>query len=355
MSKGVRRFSWKTPKPKKTCCVCRFGAFGDMLQASSIFAGLKRQGYHITLMTSPPGHEVVLHDPNIDEIQLQDKDQVPNHLLGEYWDYHKVKYDKWVQLSESVEGSFLALPGRPLHYWPPALRHSLLNRNYLEIAHEIAGVPHHPRIQFFPTDAEKTWARKERNKMGPFVIGWCVNGSSVHKTWGGIDNVIAAFLLEFPDTEFVLLGGEAGKILEQGWDNENRVHRRCGRWSIRESLTFVQHLDLLVGPETGLLNSAANLPFPKVVFLSHSTDENLTRDWVNTHILESKHTVCPGRGNNEAPACHQLHYGWKHCKRTEHGIAQCQEDISIDWAHRVIWHAAVSERERKGLSVNKVA
>jgi len=351
-----QHFSWRKEKPKaKTCAVVRYGAFGDLLQASSVLAGLKRQGYHITLFTSPPGDDVVKNDPNIDEFYIQDKDQVPNHLLGEFWEYHRKKYDKWVQLSESVEGSFLALPGRALHEWPPGLRHSMLNHNYLQIQHEIAQVPHLPQVRFYPTEDEKQWARRERNKLGTFVIAWCVNGSSIHKTWGGLDNIIATVLLEFPDIEFVLLGGDAGRILEQGWENEKRVHRRCGKWSIRESLSFVQDVDLLIGPETGVLNAAANLPYPKVVFLSHSTDENLTRDWVNTHVLESKSTVCPGRGNNEAPACHQLHYGWQHCRQTTEGIAQCQADISVEWAHRVIWHAIVSERERKGLSVTKVA
>lgn len=352
---GGNYFSWQKDKPKKTCGVVRYGAFGDLLQASSVLAGLKKQGYHITLYTSPPGDNVVKNDPSIDEFYLQDKDQVPNHLLGEFWAYHKKKYDKWVQLSESVEGSMLALPGRAMHEWPPALRHSFLNRNYLEIQHEIAGVPHDPQVRFYPTEDEKAWARKERNRMGEFVIAWSVNGSSVHKTWGGLDNIIAAILLDFPDTQFVLVGGEEGKLLEQGWENEKRVHLRCGKWSIRESLAFMQTVDVAIGPETGVMNSVSMLAYPKVVFLSHSTDENLTRDWVNTHVLESENTVCPGRGNNEAPACHQLHYGYAHCKRTENGVAQCQEDITPERAHRVIWHAIMSERERRGLAETRVA
>ncbi len=350
-----QHFSWRKERPKRTCAVVRYGAFGDLLQASSVIAGLKQQGYHVTLYTSPPGDEVIKFDPNIDDFYLQDKDQVPNAMLAEFWDYHRPKYDKWVQLSESVEGSLLAIPGRAQHGWPPALRHSCLNRNYLEFQHEIAEVPHKPRVHFYPTEEEKLWAQKERRKLGDFVIGWSVNGSSVHKTWGGLDNIIAAILMEFQDTHFVLLGGPQGKVLEQGWENEKRVHRRCGQWSIRQSLSFMQHVDLAIGPETGVMNACAMLPYPKVIFLSHSTDENLTRDWVNTHVLASEDTTCPGRGHNDAPACHQLHYQWKHCKQTEDGLAQCQADISVDRAHRVIWHAIVSERERRGLSVPKVA
>lgn len=340
--------SWqKKTRPAKTCAVVRYGAVGDLIQAASVFVGLKKQGYHITLYTSPPGDAVVRHDPNIDAFYLQDKDQVPNHMLGEYWAYHRKKYDKWVQLSESVEGSLLALPGRALHEWPPALRHQMLNRNYLEVQHEIAGVPHDPQMRFFPTEEEGRWAKKERAKLGDFVIVWALAGSSVHKTWGGLDRVIAALMIDFPNVHIVTVGGEASRILEQGWENEKRVHRRSGVWKIRESLAFMEVADMAIGPETGVMNAAAMLPYPKVIFLSHSTDENLTRDWVNTHALASEHTVCPGRGNNEAPACHQLHYSWQHCKATPDKIAQCQADIPGEHVYKVIWHAITWALEKK--------
>jgi predicted SAM-dependent methyltransferase len=343
-----QHFSWqKKKRPEKTCGVVRYGATGDLIQASSVIAGLKKQGYHITLYTSPPGSAVIEHDPHVDAFYLQDRDQVPNHMLGDYWQYHRKKYDKWVQLSESVEGSLLALPGRAVHEWPPALRHKMLNRNYLEVSHEIAGIPYENEMRFYATEEEQRWANKERSRMAKFVIGWAVAGSSIHKTWGGLDQVIASLMLDFPELEIVTLGGDASVILEQGWENEKRVHRRCGKWKIRESLSFMQVVDLAIGPETGLMNAVAMLSIPKVIFLSHSTDENLTSDWVNTHVLASKNTVCPGRGNNEAPACHQLHYSWQHCKATEDKVAQCQADITVEEAYKVIWHAVTWALERK--------
>jgi ADP-heptose:LPS heptosyltransferase/predicted SAM-dependent methyltransferase len=341
--------SWKSKeKPKqKTCGVVRYGAFGDLIQASSVFAALKDEGYHITLYTSPPGDEVIKHDPNIDAFYLQDKDQVPNHLLGEFWDYHKQRYDKWVNLSESVEGTFLALPGRTLHNWPPLLRHQLMDRNYLDVQHGIAGVEGERRMRFYPTQDEVNWARKQRQKMGEFLVAWPLAGSSPHKLWPGLDGVVASLMIDFPQLEVVFMGGDAAKLLEQGWEKERRVHKRCGQWSIRQSMAFMAHVDMAIGPETGLMNCAAYEEYPKVVFLSHSSENNLTRDWPNTHSLWGKNTHCPGRGENEAPACHQLHYNWDHCKKTEQSVAQCQADISGEEAYKVIWHAvthALKER-----------
>lgn len=366
-----QRFSAMAPVPgtgRKRAGVVRYGAFGDLLQTSSVIAGLKQQGYHVTLFTSPPGNEVLLHDPNLDEMYLQDKDQVPNHLLGEFWAYQSKKYNKWINLSESVECTLLSVPGKSTHLWSPAARHALMNQNYLEMQHLIAGVPHVPQVEFFPTETETAWARKERSQLlygksahdafnlkGRLVL-WALSGSSVHKTWGGLDQAIARILLTFPSAHVVLVGGEDGAILEQGWEKEPRVHCRSGQYSIRQSLALARIADCVIGPETGVLNSVSQMPMPKVLFLSHSTHENLSRDWVNVYALASKNTVCPGRGNNEAPACHQMHYTWEFCKQylgddAQGGTAQCQRDIDEEGAWDAIrWAIGSTYSQLAGLT-----
>jgi ADP-heptose:LPS heptosyltransferase/predicted SAM-dependent methyltransferase len=327
-------FSWQRDKPKKTACIVRYGAFGDLLQTSSVAAGLKEQGYHVTLMTSPPGHQVIEFDPNIDEVYLQEKDQVPNHLLGDYWKYHAKKYDRWVNLSESVECSLLSVPGKTPHTWTPAARHRYMNINYVELSHLIAGVPHKPRVHFYPKPEERDWAKGERARLGgaPLIL-WALAGSSVHKTWDGLDRTVASILTEFPSAHVLFVGGPDARILEQGWENEKRVHCKSGEYSIRQTMSILEFVDVAIGPETGVMNAMSNMAQPKVLFLSHSTEENLCRDWTNTVSIASENTTCPGRGRNEAPACHQLHYSWEFCQQhPERGIAQCQADIDGDSA-----------------------
>lgn len=322
--------SYQNPKPAKTACVVRYGAFGDLMQSSSVWAGLKRQGYHVTVFSSLPGASVITEDPNIDNLVLFDVDQVPNANLGDFWGWQKKKFDKWVNLSESVEATFLAMPGRTPHGWPPLVRHKLMNGNYVEHQHALAGVPHEPRVAFYTTHEEREWARKQKQKAGKgLVIVWSLAGSSVHKTWPYLDSIIASFMVDVPGSHVFLVGGPECQILEAGWENEPRVHKTCGNWSIRQSLAFLEQADLIIGPETGVMNAAACSTVPKLCFLSHSTHENLTRDWVNVTPVFSANTKCPGRGDNEAPACHQLHYGWTHCEKDEEtGTARCQSDIS---------------------------
>lgn len=343
-------FSYKNPKPEKTVCVVRYGAFGDLMMASSVWAGLKKQGYHVTVFASPPGSDVITEDPNIDKLVLFDVNQVPNANLGDFWEVQKKKFDKFVNLCESVEGTFLALPNRTHHAMPPALRHKLMDFNYLQFSHELADVPHEPTVRFYPTLEEKRWARETRVKMkAELVVMWSLAGSSVHKTWSGLDRIIASIMLMFPKVHIVLVGGADCQILEAGWENESRVHKFSGKWKMRQTMAFLDQCDLIIGPETGVLNAASCMDVSKICLLSHSSYNNLTRDWKNTIAISSEKTICPGRGDNEAPACHQLHYGWVHCKKDEDtGTAQCQADISAEevWEH-VDWCLQALSAQKK--------
>src|SRR3990167_2551183 len=98
-SNGECKYSHKLPKPSKTCGVVRYGAWGDVLQMASILPGLKAQGYHVTLYSTPRAWEAISSDPHIDNVILQDTDQVPNQALGHFWENERKKYNKWVNLS----------------------------------------------------------------------------------------------------------------------------------------------------------------------------------------------------------------------------------------------------------------
>lgn len=325
-------YSFTLPQPVKTAAVVRYGAFGDAVQTASVIAALKQQGYHITLYTAKTGFDVLEHDPNIDKFVVQDGDQVPNPDLGAFWEHLSRKYSKFVNLSESVEKTLLAMPGTMSHQWPHSMRHKHLNKNYVEFMHDIAEVPYDPLTcgqTFYPTEEERAWATAEREKMPGNVFVWSLAGSAVHKTWPFLDSIIARILLIDRTANIVLVGGPECKLLECGWENESRVVRRSGEWSIRQSLAFAQVANMVIGPETGVLNAVAFEDMPKVVCLSHSSVENLTRDWVNTISLAPEKTSCY--------PCHKLHYSWEHCNRNDdHGVAQCQVDISPEAMFKAI-------------------
>ena len=328
VDKGGQAFSCDAPKPEKTCAVVRLGAFGDMIQASSIFPGLKAQGYHVTLYCSESGHNVVLNDPHIDRFIIQGTDEVPPQVLGEFWDYTKNKYDKWVNLSESVECTLLAAPGHTNHGWPDAVRAKYMDVNYLEFTHELAEVPPPYRPKFYSTVEERAWAKDKARSYGKRNILWSLSGSSVHKTWPHLDAVVAAIMLNMPDVHVVMVGDELSQILEAGWEKERRVHRQSGQWSIRESMAFAEVADLIIGTETGLLNAAGSMDTPKIVTLSHSSEKMLTKHWKNVINLKQPEGV----GCKKFP-CRMMHYDWTYCPshEDEHTkAALCQYHIGPD-------------------------
>jgi ADP-heptose:LPS heptosyltransferase/predicted SAM-dependent methyltransferase len=324
---GKHLYSYTTPKPEKRAAVVRYGAFGDLIQASSILPALKEQGFHITFYTTPRGWEVVKHDPHVDAVYLQDTDQVPNgEPLNLFWANEAKKYDRWINLSESVEGTLLTLPGRSADAWPDSVRRKHLGINYFEFTHDLAQVPMPPKSKFYPTDDEKAWAKKEKASFGGgFTVLFALAGSSVHKVWPHMDGFIARVLLWNKEARVVLVGDELSTLLESGWEHETRVIRKSGKYSIRETLALLDVVDMVVGPETGVLNAAGHLPVPKIVFMSHSGSDQLTKHWTNVKALTPKNTACY--------PCHRMHYTFERCNRDDAtGTAKCQADISLDEA-----------------------
>lgn len=312
-------------RPDKCACVVRYGGYGDMIQTSSVLPGLKEQGFHVTVCTTQRGKDILREDPFIDEFYIQDKDQVPNAELGEFWKELARKFDRFINFSESVEGTFLALPGRTPYFWPQRARHAVMNHNYLEFMHILADVPLPPKQAFYPTKDERAWARKQKKRRS---VLWCLSGSSVHKAWPYLDQIVARILIEYPDVDIFLCGDELSKMLEAGWENEPRVKRVCGKWSIRETLAFAQVADLVVGPETGVLNAVGLTPVPKIVTLSHSSEENLCKYWNNYVALKPVNCPCY--------PCHMMHYGFQNCPRDkETGCSLCQANISPE----IMWGA----------------
>lgn len=323
----------RNPNGLKRALIIRYGAIGDSLQLSSIFPELKKQGYYITVNCVPKTQEILRHDPHVDEWLIQEEDYVPNQHLGPYWKQLEIegRWDKIINLCESIEGGLLALPDRMNFHYPHEARHKLFNVNYLERTHDIAGVPYEFNPRFYPTDDEKKSAAEIIGKIDAPIVAWSLNGSSVHKVYPWV-NVVINWLIERTPAHIFLLGDaktsaelETGILLDtlkHSSGDKNRIHPVCGKWSVREALTFSQMADCIVGPETGILNGVSMENVPKVIYLSHSSHENLTKHWKKTVVLEPKSEACP------CFPCHRMQYDWTGCHQVkETAAALCASSI----------------------------
>lgn len=320
--------NWRTFKPEGDCLVIRYGAIGDMLQASSVFAALAEEGHRITLNTYASGLRVVNRDPHVHEAILQEKDQVPPAELSEYWLHLGRGFDRVANLSGSVEQALLASPGDMAWNWPHRFRDLLCSVDYLEAQHAKADVTWALcRPKFYASKAEKEWAAKYRRKFKGPVVVWALSGSSIHKSYPYTDNVVAALMLH-TDASVVFVGDTLCQLLESGWANEPRVSCHSGRWGIRKALAFSQTASLVVGPETGILSAVSHETLPKLLLLSHSSPKNFVT-WQNTSFMQPAECDCF--------PCHKLHNAWATCNRDEEtGGAKCAANIAPDRLYEAI-------------------
>lgn len=327
----------RNPDGKKRALVIRFGAIGDQLQASSILEGLKKQDFHITWLGHPTSKKILQNNPLIDEWHVQDENQVPNLELGAFVESLKERYDRVINLCESVEGLLLSMPGRITHSYPKEARDYLYgNVNYLELTAKIAGVET-GKVKHYASELEKAIAKNEREKHAAPIIVWALTGSSFHKTYPYTDIVIK-WLLENTPAHIYLYGDDiAGKplqdaILQSLKDNGvdiSRVHGICGQWDISASLAFALEANIVVGPETGILNAVCHEKMGKVIYLSHSSQNNLTKCWVNTTVLIPDDCPCS--------PCHILHYTWDFCHKVEKTAASlCTTNIKPERVFKAI-------------------
>ena len=321
----------------KTCLVARLGVIGDQLIASSILPGLKAQGYHVTFMAYRPYSEIHRNNPHIDVLRELDQGAFgPKHDdFVEFFKRVAPAYDRVIHLSESIERTCVFFPDQMQFWWDDTARRALADVNYLERLHDLAGVPHDFAPGFFPADEEKAWAADmvEGWDAKP-LIGVVCAGSNLDKVYPKMPHAVARLLMTFPRSRLVFFAGTFPRdreIVEEVLklahdtvpDGTSRIKHTSG-WSIRQALTMVQQLDVLIGPDTGLMWAASmEERIRKVLLLSHASPTNITKHWRNTATLHADPQEVP------CWPCHRLHKEPATCRvQKDTGAASCIASIS---------------------------
>jgi ADP-heptose:LPS heptosyltransferase len=301
------------PKAPKRACIVRYGALGDMVMITPLIKQLAQDGYEVTMNITPYAAPIIENNPYVSNIVIQEREAIPNRDLGGYWGEWAGDYERYINLSESIEGKLLKVEGRRDFHTSKAFRSAVAgNVNYYDWTMTLGGYPDlvGTRGELFFTPTERKEARKLREELrGRFVVGWAVNGSSHHKIYPLTEPVLHEWLAEHADATVFLLGGPEAQRYE--FDHP-QVVRTCGTWPLRKTLGFIAMVaDAMVGPESMAMNVAACYDVPKITFLSHSNRANLTKYWVGDYSLEPDVAVAP------CWPCHQLHYTVESCPIAE--------------------------------------
>jgi hypothetical protein len=133
----------------------------------------------------------------------------PEDLIA-YWQWERVKYQRWINLIHSVEARLLWIPTDVLFHAPDSVRRAQGAENYLEAVHRFAELPYEPRQKFYPSADDLAWARAERAKFDGTVVVLNPQGSTWPKWWPYTER-FAAMLAE-RKVHTVVVGDYRGEL-----------------------------------------------------------------------------------------------------------------------------------------------
>jgi len=287
---------------RKSVLIVRLGAFGDMIQASCVFPYWHTLGYEISLSCGQRAYEMVKYDPYVKYIVPHVRDSVPLNKLMAHWQHIGADYDRLCVLTGTVvEGQLLFPSNHYMWFAGDRLRRKVASKyNYYEQMVKTAGfTPILPvRSKLYFSKFEREWAKRlvKRELRNKYVMLWAHSGSSIHKAYAWYWHVIMPLLNEWQDLFVITTGDNFCIELDMALEHP-RILTTSGIWSIRQAMAVVPYVDIVVGPETGLLNAAGCYDTPKICLLSHSSKDNLTKYWENDYSIQAPCECSP---------CHRL-------------------------------------------------
>ena len=306
---------------KKEALVIRYGALGDSLWVTPVLSKLKKDGYHVVVNCTIKGAQVLKNNPNIDEFIVQETGtSVPYTQKGQYWEEISKGFEKVINLTQSIEGSLVKCEGSDEYNWSKEKRHAECNVNFQDRTMEMAGYPNDkgclPELYF--TDIEEALAESFSSQhKDKFTVIWGLAGSAFHKVYPWAEYVAGELAVKYKDIEIITVGDHACKLLE--WQNPRTVNK-SGVWTVRQSFIMTKHVDLVIGPDTGLMHAASCYDTPKIIMMGSNSDENLTKYWINSRSLFADDCECS--------PCHRLIYTNSCPKGSVQGVGtKCMENI----------------------------
>ena len=327
-------------------CIARMGGVGDNLIASSVLPGLKKKYGKVEVITSRPQDVVFENNPYIDKLSVRDPGDPgwgDGHSWQAWFQSRAKEYDFFANLSHTCETLRVFIRVQSQYWWSQDARRILAKQNYLETVHDICGIDYSEIApNFFPTDDEIAQAKETREKIASpsgKIIAWVLTGTRIDKVYPYAETAIARIIRETgvpvvamgapgKDFEFAKAiqkdiikhnGSDAGFHLALSSDAEKP------NWPVRRILSMAQACDLVIGPDTGPMWGVAMRDIPKILLLSHASEENITKHWVNTTTLHADPIRVP------CWPCHRLHDDASTCvpNADKNGPA-CLSDISVE-------------------------
>jgi hypothetical protein len=261
---------------------------GDLLFTTPIPRLLAAQGHEISISAWENNKAVYEANPHVKEI-ITCPDMNQEGAFEAWFDKVNAEYDKIVNLGFTVEKALLHRSDGFFGTIPPLeeRRAAAAGHNYYDLTLAAAGIEGQNVLpELYPNELEQVQIDRlaaEKEEKGLKLVMWNFHGTTANKMLRLGPQWLAETRKRHPDSVHLVLGVHPtvppqmltpGKVLDFG-----------GQWSLRTSMLMTALADVVVGPESAIVNAASAYNCHKVVIYSHSAPENLGKYWTNHHPI----------------------------------------------------------------------
>lgn len=318
---------------------------GDLLFTTPIPRLLAGEGFDVDVGVWPHNQAVYAFNPHVKNLVFYPE---PEKYL-EWKEELEKTYERIVFLGDTLEVKYLHRTDGLFGTIPPLeeRRTKAVGQNYINETVRTAGFDVKPDQFFVPElyeSPEETKIldryRQELTVDGRKIVFWNLNGSTKNKCIVQGFHYMKAVLAQVPDSLHFIVDGFESEMANM--PDDSRV--KHSSWDLRTSLLLTQLADVVIGPESALVNAAGAYDTPKVIFYSHSTPENLGIGYKNHY------PICP---SCDCHPCYLLTLNWfdiwDHNARTQarNFDLACRYKTKIDPYRTVGYHCTCTLPEQE--------
>lgn len=130
-------------------------------------------------------------------------------------------------------------------------------------------------------------AKNIRSKLkNKWIILWALAGTSIHKGYMYLQRVMDMVFEAIPESVLFLIGSKE-EAVRLSWVDPRVINFGLDGHGYMTSFALAKYADLVIGPETSLLNAAGCFDTPKIALMTHSSIKNLCSTWRNDFSLQA--------------------------------------------------------------------
>jgi len=271
----------------KKALVIRPGhAIGDAVFITPVPRLLAKQGYQVDVACQKHNFEVFANNPFINQMI-----EIPMQATEEGWLEKFMErckdYEKTFQMSGHLEVGLMHRTDVDWGTIPNGQdrRASAMKINYQDHIFKQAGVADTAcKPEFYFSDDEKAQVaetlRIKREKQEVLVL-WQWEGSSRSKELVFAPDYLREILKRVPNSNHYVFA--QSQNMQGRIPDDHRVHNAWGVSGIRNTILLTSVADMVIGPESFMVNAAGAFDTPKMIFFSHSTPYNLAKYYDNCY------------------------------------------------------------------------